>query len=58
MNYDMEVLKSDDLEKLIRSIDMEMINGVLSYERIKHLTLKKKLLKSELANRVILGEIT
>ena len=64
MNLNMEVLKSADLENLIKSIDIELrhINALWMREddravRLNQLTLKKKLLKDEIAHRILLGEI-
>jgi hypothetical protein len=50
----MEVLKSVDLERLIRSIDIELTVAHVTLERREQLSLKKKLLRDELASRILL----
>ena len=55
-NLDLTNVPYEDIEKIIKSIDIEMMSGVLDIYRINLLTEKKKLLKDELAHRILLGE--
>lgn len=54
MNLNMEALKSADIENLIKSINIEIRSEFVYPERLQQLTLKKKLLKDELAHRILL----
>lgn len=55
MNLNMEVLESSDIENLIKSVDIELMRyDLMTQSRIKELNLKKKLLKEEIASRILL----